>query len=284
MFSELLRIFTEDLTSAVAGSYGAVLGALQPLLLASMALLILHYCHDAWAHGVQADRLLTFCRHLFVLSYAATPQAAGWLLDALQIPSYVSRSLFGGGGAANSAAVLDSAYMALYGRMDAIDVKFNFDACLPTAGMFLGVETDPCGFVGLDEWILAFVVLAFFAAYCLILLYLLTLAAFYTAAVVGLLPYAVALYSWDYTRPVFHGLVRQGISFALIPPLLYLLLSATLTPMLALLQSSESVTLAGTMAAVLALLMSSLLSLKLPAVAAGVAGGMGMPLISWRLR
>ena len=279
LFSKLLDLFSHDVLRVGLSAYADLLAAYRPLFHIAVAL---------WALGISFEALtsessfrptvIKFVRGAVVIAYLTEPAVPRAFSQLLQAP------------AQTSGVVVDHIVDGAGGKADArgSNVRGNFGASmdrlvervgLKCKGMLLKAAwgDDPLTLTVAKILVVFVLLLAFLS----VVLYVAALATFYQAALLFLLPFAVTLYPWSYTRPLFDGVIRQGLSFSLVIPLLHALLALVISPLDRALDPIH-----GTLVMLIPFgclcVVGSLLALQIPAVASGVAGGVGLPMLRLR--
>jgi hypothetical protein len=268
MFSDLLQLFSHDILRICLAAYGDLLEHYRVFFRIAVTLWVLSIAFDA----LQSDAsfrpvVIRFLRGAVVIAYLAEPAVPRAFVELLAAPADSSGILVGHvlkstGGTADFGASLDRLLVDVRAR--------SLDLTQP--GLF---DIDLMGYLVV---LFIYVLLTGFLA---VVLYIAALATFFQAALLFLLPLAVSFYPWSYTRPLFDGVIRQGISFSLVMPLLNVLLALVISPLVMALEAPERDLFALIPFGCLAIV-GSLLALQIPAVASGVAGGIGLPILKPR--
>jgi TrbL/VirB6 plasmid conjugal transfer protein len=268
VFSTLYDVFARDVLSIGLAAYSDLLAEYRGLFRIAVAL---------WALGISLEALMSehsfrptlikFLRGAVVIVYLTEPAVPMAFSQLLQAPGHTSGVVVkhivqGGGGTATR----------------------NFGEALDDMLEDIGEKTEPL--IERDGWfslppiigyIMVFLIFLFLAGFLAVVLYVAAMATFFQAALLFLLPFAVSLYPWSYTRPLFDGVIRQGLSFSLVIPLLNALLAMVVSPLVRALDGMNGLFELIPFACLC--IVGALLALQIPAVAAGVAGGVGVPLL-----
>ena len=268
MYSQLLELFSYDILRIGLAAYADMLGQYRALFRIAVAIWVVSIAFDV-IQSEQSFRptLFRFLRGAIVIAYITEPAVASAFAELLQAPSHTSGILVGH-------------VLKIQGGSG------NFGAALDTLLAGIGDKTEPLFEDGLLDlnimgYVIAFLIYVFLTAFLAVVLYIAALATFFQTALLFLLPFAVSLYPWSYTRPLFDGVLRQGLSFSLVIPLLNVLLALVVSPLVFALDNIDDGLFALIPFGVLAVV-GSLLALQIPAVASGVAGGIGLPILKPR--
>ena len=268
MFSQLLEYFTYDILRIGLQAYGDILTQYRTVFRIAVAIWVLSIAFDAiQSDGSLRPTLFRFLRGAVVLAYITEPSVPAAFVELLQAPSNTSGILVGHvlkthGGTADFGQALDNL----------LDTIGNRTERLTNTGF---MEINIIG-----HFLVLFIYI-FLTGFLAVVLYIAALATFFQAALLFLLPFAVSLYPWSYTRPIFDGVIRQGLSFSLVMPLLNVLLAMVVSPLVFALEDVQN-DLFGLLPFSCLAVVGSLLALQIPSVAAGVAGGIGLPILKPR--
>lgn len=268
MFSQLLDLFSHDILRIGLAAYADMLAQYRTLFRIAVAMWVLSIAFDALqSEGSFRPTLYRFLRGAVVIAYITEPAVASAFVELLQAPSHTSGVLVGHvlkvkGGSANFGAALDALIGGIADKTGHLTEGGVFD-------------------INIMGYIIAFLVYIFLTGFLAVVLYVAALATFFQAALLFLLPFAVSLYPWSYTRPLFDGVIRQGLSFSLVIPLLNVLLALVVSPLVYALDNVEDGLFALIPFGCLSVV-GALLALQIPAVASGVAGGIGLPILKPR--
>lgn len=269
MFSTLLELFSVDILRVGLAAYGDMLAQYQTFFRIAIAL---------WAVGIAFEALtsdrsfrpavIKFLRGAVVIVYLGEPAIPHAFAELMQAPGESSGILVAhvlkrpeSGASGNFGKALDQVMKDIKPKTEKLTERDGFFSMPPIMG-----------------YIKVFIIYVFLTGFLAVVLYIAALATFFQAALLFLLPFAVSLYPWSYTRPIFDGVIRQGISFSLVIPLLNVLLAMVVSPLIAALEDVDGSIFDLVPFGVLAVV-GSLLALQIPSVAAGVAGGVGMPIL-----
>ena len=268
MFSQLLDLFSHDILRIGLAAYGDMVAHYRGLFRVAVAIWVVSIAFDA----LQSDRafrptLYRFLRGGVVIAYIGEPAVASAFAELLQAPAHTSGILVGH-------------VLKTHGGTG------DFGSALDTLVGTIGAKTKPLmddDFfdINIVGYIIVFLIYIFLTGFLAVVLYVAALATFFQAALLFLLPFAVSLYPWSYTRPLFDGVIRQGLSFSLVIPLLNVLLALVVSPLVHALDNIDDGLFALIPFGVLSIV-GSLLALQIPSVAAGVAGGIGLPILKPR--
>ncbi len=268
MFSNLLDIFTHDILRIGLSAYGAMLAEYRVLFRLAVAMWVLSIAFDA----LQSDSgfrptLFRFLRGSVVIAYITEPAVASAFVELMQAPAHTSGVLVNHvlniqGGTANFGQALDLLIDTVGDKTDSLTDSGWFD-------------------VNIMGYLILIMIYIFLIGFLAVVLYIAALATFFQASLLFLLPFAVSLYPWSYTRPIFDGVIRQGISFSLVIPLLNVLLALVVSPLVFAL-SDVHTNLFALLPFCCLSVVGALLALQIPAVASGVAGGIGLPILKPR--
>lgn len=268
MFSTLLELFSVDILRVGLAAYGDMLAQYQTFFRIAVAL---------WAVGISFEALtsdrsfrpaiIKFLRGAVVIVYLSEPAIPHAFAELMQAPGETSGILV--------AHVLKRPNTATSGNFGKALDEVLEDIQPKTEKLTKRSWYSLPPIVGYIKLLIIYVFLTGFLA---VVLYIAALATFFQAALLFLLPFAVSLYPWSYTRPIFDGVIRQGISFSLVIPLLNVLLAMVVSPLITALDDVSGSIFNLVPFGVLAVV-GSLLALQIPSVAAGVAGGVGMPIL-----
>lgn len=267
MFSQLLDLFSHDILRIGLAAYSDILAQYRVFFRIAVAVWVLSIAFDALQADSFAPTLYRFLRGGIVIAYITTPAVASAFVELLQAPAHTSGVLVGHvlktqGGTANFGAALDTLLAGIGHKTDKLLEAGVFD-------------------VNIMGYVIAFLIWVLLTAFLAVVLYVAALATFFQAALLFILPFAVSLYPWSYTRPLFDGVLRQGLSFSLVMPLLNVLLALVVSPLVYALDNVDDGLFALVPFACLAIV-GSLLALQIPSVASGVAGGIGLPILKPR--
>ena len=135
--------------------------------------------------------------------------------------------------------------------------------------------------VNIMGYLILFFIYACLVCFLAVVVYIKVLASFFQAALIFILPLAVSLYPWSYTRPLFDGVIRQGISFSLVTPLLNVLIAMVTSPLVRALDDVHGSLFELVPFGCLSVA-GCFLAWQIPSVASGVAGGIGLPIVKPR--
>lgn len=262
------QLLTFDIVRVGLAAYGDLLAYYRPLFLIAVTMWVLSIALDLLQHDSLRPPLYKLIRGAVVIAYLTEPSVAYAFAEMLQIPDHTSGIILGHvTGDHAGPATLSQALGQLLSTVGTQTKKILGDVGL------LSFSFIPYIIVGT-----IYLCLILFLA---MVLYIKILAGFFQAALIFLLPLAVTLYPWSYTRPLFDGVIRQGISFSLVSPLLNVLVVMVTSPLIFALKSVDNL---------YALLPFGILSIagfllawQIPSVASGVAGGIGLPILKPRV-
>ena len=280
MFSQLLEAVTFDAVRVGLRAYDDLLGYYRPLFYVAVSIWVLNITLEVLqTHQLKAV-LLRLVRGAVVIAYLSSPQVPQLFADILQAPSR------------SSGVVIEHIVSERHGPRTAPtapscsrrgDFGASVDCVIEIVNEKAERQLSNMGFLALNWTVFVLIgsLYAFLIAFLAVVLYVAALATFYQAALLFLLPLAVTLYPWAYTRPLFDGVIRQGISFALVFPLLQVLLAVVVSPLTWALDDLSTGWVALIPFACMCVV-GALLALQIPALASGVAGGVGVPLLRLR--
>jgi len=264
------QLLTFDIVRVGLSAYGDLLAYYRPLFLIAVTMWVLSIAFDLLQHDSLRPPLYKLIRGAVVIAYLTEPSVAYAFAEMLQIPDHTSGVIIGHvtGDHAGPATFSES----LQRLLETVTEQ--------TKTLLKKSNDSIIGFNIMPYIIIAnvYICLILFLA---MVLYIKILAGFFQAALIFLLPLAVTLYPWSYTRPLFDGVIRQGISFSLVSPLLNVLVVMVTSPLIFALKAVDNL---------YALLPFGILSIagfllawQIPSVASGVAGGIGLPILKPRV-
>jgi len=259
--------FTHDILRIGLAAYGDLLAYYRPLWVIAVTMWIISIAFDLIQHDSLRGPLYKLIRGGFVLAYLADPAVIHTFAEILAIPDHSSGIILGRvlGGTTGPSSFSDTMGQLLL----VVDGK--------TAAI---MEADIFG-INIMGYLIIVFIYGLLVCFLATVLYIKVLATFFQASLLFLLPLAVSLYPWPYTRPLFDGVIRQGISFSLVTPLLNVLIAMVTSPLIAALSDVNDNLFALVPFGCLAVA-GSLLAWQIPSVASGVAGGIGLPILKPR--
>ncbi len=262
-------IFEFDVSRIAHATYGALVAEYRPLFVMCVGLWVLVIALEALQNSHQLRPVLfKLLRGVVIITFLGEPAVPDLFAELLRAPA-------AGSGAIITAIVGDGAPTTNHfgPALDTLIVKTATKVAPLLEGGVFGVS--------ITGSLIAFAIFICLSCFLAVVTYIAALASFYQAALIFLLPFAIALYPWEYTRPIFDGVIRQGISFSLVFPLLNALLALVISPLIFALSDITTNLFAVVPFAVLAVV-GSLLALQVPSVASGIAGGIGLPILKPR--
>lgn len=270
MFSDLLDMVTFDLVRMGLASYGEVLAHYGGIFRIGVAIWMISIALDALqSDGSFRPTLWRLLRGAVVLAYITEPAVPRMFLELMNAPAHSTGIVLG--------------HVTGNGAREAADFGPAIDQLIDTVGERAGelIKNDDYFNLNIMGYILYTLIYLFLVPFLAAVLYIAALASFFQAALLFVLPFAVALYPWSYTRPLFDGLIRQGLSFSLVMPLLSALLAVVISPL-----SHALTDVANNLQALVPYfclcMVGSLMAFQIPAVASGIAGGIGLPILKPR--